>query len=86
MNVYEITITRNGTLCETWEAESPSKVEAILACRAARIAAGDHAEGDRYKATRCEVSDAVALAFAFFDAARHLPELYAVDVTVGATC
>lgn len=76
MPIYEITITREATLPETWEAEAPAAATALANCRAARVAAGDHTEADVYTAVQRELPDDVAMAFAFFFAARRMPALY----------
>jgi hypothetical protein len=77
MSLYEIIITRAGIPHETWEAEAQSETEAIAGCRVIRVTEGDHDVADHYTAVaRCEMSDDTALAFAFSDAAQHMPELY----------
>lgn len=76
--LYEIIITHRGVPCETWEAEAPTRAEAIDACRAQRIADDEHDLHDTYDAVPAEVlTDDEAHDLALCAAALHVPGLLA---------
>lgn len=74
--LYEIIVTHRGVPCETWEAEAPTRAEAIDACRLDRILHDTHSLHDTYDAQPAEVlTDDDAHDLAFCLAALRMPSL-----------